>query len=300
MAKTITIDPDYSNRTGYDPTFLGKKVALPRISKTWLVSSGGNDPKLFPVLPYFHYTVVFHQARRMAMYTAVNIDGLAMDALKATMPGRVEIGSDKWFTDTRIDKLAQIPEKWYAANPFDLGHIVRRQDSAWGDTVEFAVKGSNDTFHLTNASPQHEKFNRNAERWKGLEDYILKNSNKSKKRVTVFSGAVFRPEDKSFNDVQIPYFFWKVVVYINDADGLSATAYLINQDDLIRDLPDLKFDFGPFKTYQTEIQKIEALTGLLFGLKKYDVLLKQSSKRFKNNQVVPAIMIDDYDQMVLG
>ncbi len=42
---------------------------------------------------------------------------------------------------------------------FDIGHHVRREDPVWGDTAEFAIKCNDDTFHSTNACPQHKNFN---------------------------------------------------------------------------------------------------------------------------------------------
>jgi len=40
------------------------------------------------------------------------------------------------------------------------GHIVRRDDTAWGDTAEEEILANSDSFHFTNSTPQHEQFNR--------------------------------------------------------------------------------------------------------------------------------------------
>src|SRR5947208_1987598 len=57
------------------------------------------------------------------------------------------------------------------ANPFDRGHLVRRLDSTWGDTVDEAKQHGDDSFHFTNCSPQFWSFNQGKQLWAGLEDY---------------------------------------------------------------------------------------------------------------------------------
>ncbi len=43
---------------------------------------------------------------------------------------------------------------------FDKGHIVRREDVAWGTSYEELRRANGDTYHVTNCSPQIESFNR--------------------------------------------------------------------------------------------------------------------------------------------
>ena len=47
------------------------------------------------------------------------------------------------------------------------GHLVRRLDPMWGTRWKEA---SEDTFHFTNAAPQHKNLNQRT--WQNLEDYI--------------------------------------------------------------------------------------------------------------------------------
>lgn len=87
-------------------------------------------------------------------------------------------------------------------------------------------------------------------------------------RVTVFSGPVFREDDRDYRGVLIPTAFWKVVAFLSDDLKPSATAYMIDQS---RELGSLEAAFGRFKTYQRSIARIEELTDLDFGdLKNYD------------------------------
>jgi endonuclease G len=83
----------------------------------------------------------------------------------------------------------------------------------------------------------------------------------------VFTGPVLRDDDTRYRDVRIPREFWKVVV-IRTPTRPSATAYLVSQT---KELQDLEFAFGRYKTYQVAVKEVERLTGLDFGeLSRFD------------------------------
>jgi endonuclease G, mitochondrial len=267
--EAISIDPNYSNRTGYDASFLGsgaRRVPLPTLSPALKAKAAvnrkaapGADPH---ILPYHHFRLVMNRERKMAFYTAGNIDG--------SVSYRIKRETDKWIRDPRIGKEEQTGESLYAANPLDRGHLVRRLDPAWGDSFAVAKVANDDTFHFTNCTPQHKDFNQNQGTWAGLEDYILDNADKEDFKVTVFTGPVLRADDPVYREVQLPRQFWKVVVMVKSNGKLSATAYLLSQASLLTNLEEA-FAFGPYKTYQVTVKKIESLTGLNFGnLKTFD------------------------------
>jgi endonuclease G, mitochondrial len=211
--------------------------------------------------------------RKMPYFTAVNIDSVKYNKLKPQIPSRKEMGSDAWLLDPRLDKNAQLAKSFYSKNDFDLGHMVRREDALWGDTLDEALEANDDTFFLTNATPQHKDFNRNTERWKGLEDYALSNARKNNLKLSVFTGCIFDENDRVLNGVQIPAKFWKVIVMIKKDGTPSATGYIVNQADLIEDITKKSiFVFQKFKTYQVSLKTIEKQTGLAFGLGRYDPL----------------------------
>ena len=132
--EAVSIDPDYDDREGYDPEFLGRgerEVPLPKLSAVQRRAAArrvhvlpGDDQH---ELKYHHYSVVMNGRRRLAFFTAVNIDGK-----KAREITRER---DKWFFDPRISRDEQIGNELYASNPFDRGHLVRRLDPAWGRHV---------------------------------------------------------------------------------------------------------------------------------------------------------------------
>jgi endonuclease G len=257
----VEIDPDYSNREGYDQDFLDTPVPLPSLPDELAAQAAVNtqateEPRY--LLPYHHFTVVLSKDRRLAFYTAVNIDGAL-----SREPRRAR---DHWFFDPRVAQDEQTGKDVYDGNDLDLGHLVRRLDPAWGDSDGVAKLANDDTFHFTNCSPQHKDFNRNKTRWAGMEDYILAHADNLKFRVNVFTGPVFAEDDDAYRDVQLPRQFWKVVTMVKSDGQLSATAYLLSQSDLISGLRTREpFSYGAYRTYQVPIRKIEELTSLSFG-----------------------------------
>ncbi len=255
---------NYSDRKGYDPDFLGsngKRVPLPELTDEMKRDCAINRMAMKGmdeyILPYHHFSIVMNKVRKMAFYTAVNVDGTKIDR---------SIGrDDNWIADPRIGANEQTNNSLYKNNDLDRGHLVRRLDPVWGSVAEAA---NTDTFHYTNCSPQHKDFNQNEVTWLGLENYILDNAIAEKFRVSVFTGPVFRNDDQEYLDAKLPREFWKVLVMVNKGE-LSATAYLLSQEKLIQDFEAFSDD-KRVRTHQVSIQKIEELTGLSFELSEFD------------------------------
>jgi endonuclease G len=249
----VDIDQDYANRPGYEVDFLGLPVPLPTLNDEQrrnaaknALAKGGQD---VTVLPYYHFSIVMNRRRQLAYYTAVNIDGA-----KAQNPKR---DRDTWYFDPRIAESEQIGGDLYARNKLDRGHLVRRLDPAWGDD---ALVANNDTFHFTNCSPQHANFNQNDETWQGIENYLLNGATSARRRLTIFTGPVMTDDDPIYRGVRIPLHFWKIAAYVSDQQNLTASAYLLGQDDLMGDLE----RFSP-ETWQVPVQEIVDRTGLDFS-----------------------------------
>jgi endonuclease G, mitochondrial len=259
--EAISIDPNYANREGYDPDFLGtgaRSVPLPRLSDAMKTDAAVNTAAIDSeehVLPYNHFSVVMNKKCGLAFFTAVNIDG--------NLSHPISRDTDRWFLDPRIGEGEQTGETVYADNDLDRGHLVRRLDPAWGDSEQLARVANDDTFHFTNCSPQHADFNQNQTTWAGLEDYILENAIAQDLRVSVFTGPVLSDQDPQYRGVRLPREYWKVVVMVKEDGALSATAYLLSQDSLLEGLEEA-FSFGAYKTYQVPIRRVEELTGLGF------------------------------------
>lgn len=255
----LRVDPDYGNRPGYSPSPLGIDVPLPTIPAelTDDVATYAKDGEQEAVLPYEHFSLVMSKSRRIALYTAVNLDG----------DQQIDIGPrgrDKWFFDERLPEEVQIGEFLYEDTPFDRGHLVRRLDPVWGSEEE-ALKAEADTFHFTNCSPQHEQFNRSKELWQGIENYILENADLFHLRISLFNGPIFATDDPVIKEVPIPREYWKVVTIRKSDGSLSATAYLLSQADLLQQMLVPGFEFGAYRTFQVLVSEIEEKTKLDFG-----------------------------------
>jgi endonuclease G len=250
---------DLVGRAGFDEEFLGGGpfvVPMPTLSsalarKAQVVDAKAKGLRKY-LLPYTHYSVVVHAPRRMALFSAVNIDGAVSQRLKRER--------DKWAYDPRIPVSVQVGNALYDGNDLDRGHLTRRLDPAWGSEAE-AKRGAGETFFFTNCSPQVAEFNQQT--WAGLEDYLLENADTLNFRASVFTGPVFDRKDKTYRGIQLPAAYWKVAVMIRtESSALSATGYLISQADL---LTGIEFVYGGYKTYQVPIRQLEKLTGLSFG-----------------------------------
>jgi len=255
----ISIDPDYGKRSGYEPKFLGTgslEVNLPTLSpelqQSVAVLKNGDASGL---LKYHHFSVVMHAHRKLAIFTAVNIDG--------KRGKRLERANDKWFFDPRLDRDFQVGDALYKANPLDRGHLVRRLDPAWG-RLAVAKVANDDTFHFTNCSPQHANLNQKI--WNDLEDYLLDSAAEDSIRLSVFTGAVFEASDPTYRGVQLPRRFWKVAVMKDTQGDLLAAGFIQSQAKMIRGLEEADFLRQEMRTDQFPIAQIEALTGLAFGL----------------------------------
>jgi endonuclease G, mitochondrial len=288
-AETIQIDRNYSNRQGYNRNFLpGHPVPLPKLSAAQRASTArklniqqGEDPF---ELKYQHFSVVINAERRMAFFTAANVDGATwIDIDRDTgEPREAAEAKEKWFDDPRIAPESQLNQSLYdeqrPRRVFDRGHLVRRQDPGWG-TPARAKRANADTFHFTNCTPQESRFNQRPKYWQGIENYVLDNARAEREKVTVLTGPVFDIDDPQYRSVRVPLKFWKILVRVEHGQLLS-TAILADQSPLLpQSLPenfDESFsedfdDTARIAEYQTTVAEIERLTSLDFGeLRQHD------------------------------
>lgn len=269
---------------GYDNEFLSQAISLDAICAPArsrkltapLLNRQGDE------LTYQHFSVVLHKERRFALLTAVNIHGG-----KLIHPGERK---DTWRQDIRIDKKYQPDDEFYVKSKknekvyFSRGHLVRLLDPCWGDQVADSKRGQEDTFHFTNAAPQVQKYNDSD--WGNLEDYLLDKAQGTEKKLTVFTGPIYLPDDPFYGRErnggpwQIPLSFWKVAVLQKSATKIAAAAFIVGQTEYVQALYEAKV-FSGLKPYtvdemrsrriQTTVAAIEEQTGLDFsGLRPFD------------------------------
>ena len=248
--------------TGYDPQFIGVRLPVPVAAtaavRNDLIGAGGTR-----IAHYTHFSLAMRRSRRLAAFVAWNIDG------NITKPGSK---SASWQLDPRVPADAQIDNTLYEGTTFDRGHIAKREDLLWGGQ-DLAARANDDSFCYTNATPQHEKFNRLAPAlWKSLEDEIFKQVDVSDLRITLIGGPILAADDQPFLPpgaprgtvpVLIPRQFFKIVAYRDNADGrVKALAFRLSQASLLERGPGARLDLSKFKMFQVDVREIESLTGL--------------------------------------
>jgi endonuclease G len=292
----ISIDPNYDDREGYSSSFLGIDVPLPTLSsfaQAKAAKVAGTTGEKAYELKYHHFSVVMNSEARLAYFAAVNYDAAAEFH-------HARQGADRWCCDPRIDEALQAGNEFYTDNPLDRGHLVRRADAGWGRTAAEAAQASDDTFHFTNCTPQHEIFNQAAKAsqddlllWGNIEGHIARCAASDGGRLSIFNGPVFRPSDRSHRGLKIPKEFWKIIVY-RDPRQLKAVGFILSQEGLISDLPFEQFVIGPYRPFQIKIRQIETRTKLDFGpLRSADPLGKHGFESTSQLESFPLTSLDD-------
>jgi endonuclease G, mitochondrial len=273
IEKKLRFDPDYGHRPGYVSTFLdGFDVPRPKAPLGEVVQDGGAEK----VLDYHHYSLAMHNERRLVMWAAANADYDENKRFRA----REDFGTDTWKPDPRILIENQIEDvEFYApAKKFDRGHIIRRDDLAWGEDMEEEEFANSDSFHWTNCTPQHEEFNRDMFGykgiWGGLENHIARQAGFLKNRLILFAGPVLKSNDpkRDFGSgvkVQVPMMFWKVLVAVETsgaAGRLRAYAFLLDQTRAIEEFGwENRFRVGRFHEQQVPLSEITAKSRVTFA-----------------------------------
>jgi endonuclease G len=281
--------------TGYNQNFFaGFELPLPKLnaSQKKMRASIKSNPKKFE-LQYTHFSIVQNKARKFAFYAATNIDGNTLNTL-------VKDRSD-FIAEPLLAATDQTGNELYdfdagnAVNDFDKGHIAKFQDPQWGDEAAIR-KAADDTMRFPNCVPQHQTLNRGA--WKSLEDYIINKFTRKTgingRKISVFAGPLLLESDPFYIDkingeaIQIPCHFWKVIVYPNRQNQMSAAGFLMSQKNIlfkhgfvvdrkeaVREAarPGVKIekefftDFRSGEPYQVRIDFLEEVTGFSFGVK---------------------------------
>jgi endonuclease G, mitochondrial len=279
-AEKLQVDTDYTNRSGYDPDFIpGVHIPLPepnpKLAKQVASLRAGEANAAGGELEYEHFSIKMNKSKRIALFTATNIDGetyLVVDRKTGEVTGGAE--GETWFSDPRVSSSFFLDQSFYSAwsHLFDRGHLTRRTDPTWGDD-DTAKRANADTFHFTNCSPQHFRFNQTAKFWQGVERYVLENgvlAAGTGKHLSVFQGPIFNDAvDRWADDVQIPSSFFKVIVWKGEA-GLRSVGLVVDQLPLLdeerknlgapQDLPSIDV-----RHWRVAIETIEKRTGLSFG-----------------------------------
>lgn len=239
--------PDYSLYNGYGKNFLGFELAAPP------------PPPDAPVLAYVNYSVAMHPERRMALYTASNLDRLQRKSLLRSTGG--------FAPDPRLEPARQPDPAWFGPGRFAPRHLVTRSEIAWGgyfDGEDASRRSEAVADVYPNAIPQ---FDADAgSLWDGLDRWVLSQFNDGASRVTIFTGPVFGEDDPDGFGATIPQRFWKVVVSVDPASNGTAVsdAFVISRTRNAGAGRAGSPGFDP-ALYRVPVTEVERLTGLDFG-----------------------------------
>lgn len=239
---------------GFDSQFIaGILVPLPTLSDRIRIDAFDEGRPI----EHTRFSIVFHERRGLAIFTAHNIDGQTM------LPSNTIPRKDRFRFDVSIPRQIQIDnDQGYYKNPYDRGHLVRRVALHWGDPDE-ARQADAESYYWTNIAPQHERLHDTA--WGNIEDWMLALSNDRAKRACVFTGPVLTSDDREIvnrpgeRPFQLPAGFWKVLA-VKHNDALCAAAFIVWQRDFDVVNP-VQFDSV---LEQVRISTVEVLTGLSF------------------------------------
>ena len=219
VVRKVAHDPDYGNRTGYDPQFLGAGVPLPKV----LDSDGGTT------LDYEHFSVVKQTGQRLPLFVAANVDArkkvtrpepgkdYSPDGLAGVDPTRPRA----WLLDPRIESEQQLTPRWLTQHADQLGRTTVAGPAlvAWGTSYKELRRANGDAHHLTNVIPRP----KGSATWGEIEKRIVALA--SDHRVTVMVGPVFDDTDPKIDGLQIPRRLWVVVVDV--AGGKVRTVAMV-------------------------------------------------------------------------
>jgi endonuclease G len=283
-------DTDFSSRTGYDPDFLNApgqdssltavRVPLPTPADPSVLAKAKDGATL---LAYENFSIAMHAQRRLALFTASNVTkepnlrkpDPSQDYSRRGLSGLGPNDQERWFLDPRLDNKFQLPDAFFTKDrgAFDKGHIVRRDDVAWGCSYPILRRANGDTYHVTNCSPQVAGFNRSnagEQNWGDLENVVL--SEAANERLCLFAGPVLEDSDEVFVGkgdggmtlrAKVPKRFWKLIVSRVE-DGIAAYGFVLEQD-----LSDVSFtEFvvpAEFVPAMVAIADIESMAAVSFG-----------------------------------
>lgn len=218
-----TDESSLNERSGYDPQFVGDRVDVP-------TATDADDAVLVngsPVVHYTRFSLALSKSRKLCRWVAWNIDGFTLP--RPHSPDAIGREDREFTIDPRIDPKLQTDNKVYKKNRLDRGHIARRADLLWGPRDE-AVRANQDSFYLTNITPQMDNFNQSALQgvWGRLENALLDHVDEDDSRVSVMAGPVLADTDQPYRNALVPREFWKLLIYQRDNE-LRTRGFIIMQ-----------------------------------------------------------------------
>lgn len=206
----------------------------------------GSADFLFPAVSQSDETIVKHHFYNVSYNCTTKQPNYVSYTLKKSMLTGTAKRSDHFTPDPIISSQCSAENKHYYSSGFDRGHLAPAMDFVFSQTA------MNESFYLSNISPQNPHLNRNA--WRNLESKIRKWAGNFDSLIIV-SGPIFVGELSFISESgpAIPQMFFKVVFAFQNGSVFSAafiypnfpakypTSYYSQNIDMVEEAT--KFDF---------------------------------------------------------
>jgi endonuclease G, mitochondrial len=207
-------------------------------------------PKAVPVLERDGYTVAYDGRTKTALWVYEELN-------RESCYGSYDREDCKFIADPDLPSTIQADTVDYRGSGFDRGHL------AIASNHRATESEMQQTFYLSNISPQVPQFNRGY--WKHLEHRVRDLTNEYS-IVRVITGPLYLPHDedgKKFvtyevigkNDVAVPTHFFKVITAGNGRLG-KRWAYIVPNEPIDASVP--------LDSFLTTIEKLEHISGIVF------------------------------------
>ncbi len=151
------------------------------------------------------------------------------------------------FREDPLVKSGSATLEDYRGSGYDRGHLVPSGDMAWDK------EAMNETFYLSNMSPQSHDFNKGI--WRELEE-LTRSWAKKYKKLYVITGPVLSEKPKGTigkDKVTVPAAYFKVLLDLTDPER-KAIAFVIPNE----------VSYEPLFKYAHSVDEVEELTGIDF------------------------------------
>jgi endonuclease G len=203
------------------------------------------------ILRYTGFTLSYNEKYEQASWVAYNITNNEVG-------GKIKRADH--FREDKSVKTGSASLEDYRGSGYDRGHLAPAGDMKWSE------KAMNESFLMSNMSPQAPAFNRGV--WQQLEEQVRAWS-KENENLYVVTGPVLTDNLKTIgkNKVAVPKYYYKIILDAREPD-IKAIGFLVEN----------KGSSKPLESFAVPIDSIEEVTGLDF----YPLLPDDMEEKLEN------------------
>ena len=194
-------------------------------------------------------------------------DWVAYPLLPEEINGNTDREGSSFRPDPAVSIGSALPTD-YTRSGYDRGHLAPAGD------FKFSRRMMQETFYMSNISPQAPQFNRGI--WKELEEMVRRWALRDD-GLYIVTGPVLKPGLPTIgktNEVSVPEKFYKVILYCNKPD-VRMIGFLLDNEESNNSL----------KQFVVPVDQIEQLTGIDFFPKIPDNLERQLEGKGRGEMV---------------